>query len=66
MTIETFKVGDRVHHIGRKEDGTIIRVGDRVLVEFDNPTPRGARSIGEFDELWFKTHHGWLQPLNQQ
>lgn len=57
-----FKAGDRVHHIGRKEDGTVLpfeRTG-AVRVKFDNPAPSGNPSIGEFDELWFKTHPGWL------
>lgn len=62
-----FKAGDRVHHIGRKEDGTILPFDTTgvVRVEFDNPTPRGNKSIGEFDENWFRTHTNWLLSLQQ-
>lgn len=58
-----FRVGDRVHHIGRAENGTVVSLAnDTVHVEFDQPTPRGNKSIGEFDEVWFNTHKGWLRP----
>lgn len=60
-----FKVGDRVHHVGRKEDGMVTSVSnDVVCVQFDNPTPRGGVSRGEFDEVWFNTHRGWLTVTN--
>lgn len=63
--IPKFNAGDRVHHRGRNEDGTIIRASDTlVVVEFDNQTPRGGRSFGEFDEVWFNTHEGWLTHPN--
>ena len=59
-----FKAGDRVHHIGLGEDGTVLDdTAGVVIVEFDNPTPRGNRRIGEFDEVWFNSHPGWLKPL---
>lgn len=60
-----FKAGDRVHHIGRKEDGTVLSFDTAgvVRVEFDNPTPRGNKSFGEFDEAWFNAHPGWLRNL---
>lgn len=58
-----FKAGDRVHHIGRREDGTVIESNTTgvVRVAFDNPTPSGNRSVGEFDEIWFNGHPGWLK-----
>lgn len=60
-----FKQGDRVRHIDRNENGTVLWVHDGVVtVEFDNPTPRGSVSVGEFDEVWFKTHEGWLVPTD--
>lgn len=60
-----FKAGDRVHHIGRKESGTVLPfdAAGVVRVEFDNPTPTGSKSIGEFDGGWFASHPGWLMPL---
>lgn len=61
--VPKFNVGDRVHHIGRRENGTVTGTGDRIVVEFDNPTPRGNKSIGVFDDLWFRSHDGWLQPV---
>lgn len=59
---QMFKAGDRVHHVGRKDDGTVLPFDTTgaVRVQFDNPTPGGNRSIGEFDEVWFKSHPGWL------
>ena len=64
--IPKFEPGQRVSHIGRKEDGTIIRASDRqVVVEFDNPTSRGGRSFGEFDEVWFDRHPDWLRKLDE-
>lgn len=62
-----FRAGDRVHHVGRRENGTVLPSDTTsvVLVEFDNPTPRGNKSIGEFDEVWFNTHPGWLQLIQQ-
>lgn len=62
--VPRFKIGDRVYHIGRQETGTVIGDGDCIIVEFDNPSPRGMRSIGEFDEMWFNSHDGWLQPAS--
>lgn len=58
-----FRAGDRVHHIGRGEDGTVLpstKTGV-VRVEFDSPPPIGRKSIGEFDEVWARSHHDWLQ-----
>jgi hypothetical protein len=62
-----FKAGDRVHHIGRNEDGTVLPFDKSgvVRVEFDKPTPRGGRKVGVFDEVWFNNHPGWLQLLPQ-
>lgn len=53
----SFKDGDRVHHIGRKEDGTVTvqRNGD-IEVLFDRPAPSGKPSIGIFDENWFHAY----------
>lgn len=60
-----FKAGDRVHHTGRGEDGTILEFTSTgvVRVKFDKPAPSGNPSIGEFDHVWFATHPGWLKPL---
>lgn len=61
-----FKAGDRVRHIARKECGTVLE-SDRtgvVRVEFDNPIPSGSKSIGEFDEVWFRMHPGWLLSID--
>jgi hypothetical protein len=57
-----FQVGDRVYHVGRKQFGTILEIGTTVRVEFEIPMPSGGRSIGEFDEVWFNSHLGWLIP----
>lgn len=64
---QMFKAGDRVRHIGRNEAGTVLpfETAGVVRVEFDNPTPRGSKSIGEFDEAWFRIHPGWLVSLQQ-
>jgi hypothetical protein len=64
---EMFKAGDRVCHIGRKEDGTVLPFDTAgvVRVLFDNPTPRGHKSIGEFDEAWFRIYPGLLVSLQQ-
>jgi len=61
-----FKAGDRVRHSGRRECGTVLESNTTgvVRVEFDNPTPRGGKSVGEFDEAWFKTHPGWLMSID--
>lgn len=60
-----FTVGDRVHHVGRSEDGTVVSLThEAVHVEFDQPTPGGRPSIGIFDEVWFNTHEGWLKPTD--
>jgi hypothetical protein len=63
----SFKAGDRVHHIGRRENGTVLPfiTPEVVRVEFDNPAPSGRPSIGEFDELWFRTHPNWLTSIQQ-
>lgn len=62
-----FSVGDRVHHISRGEDGTVTSTDKGVLtVEFDNPSPSGGKSIGQFDECWFETHNGWLLAAAQK
>lgn len=65
---QMFKTGDRVHHVGRREDGTVLPdiTIDVVRVQFDNPTPRGDPSIGQFDELWFDMHPGWLKLILAQ
>lgn len=67
---EMFKVGDRVHHSGRNETGTVLPFTETgvIRVEFDLPTPRHGRCIGEFDAIWFKSHPGWLRllPRNPQ
>lgn len=65
---EIFKAGDRVHHIGRQENGTILpfNLTGVVRVEFDSLTPRLNPSIGEFDAIWFKSHPNWLQLIPQQ
>jgi len=65
--VPPFKVGDRVKHIGRNECGTVISTDDDVVdVEFDIQTPRGAISIGRFDERWFASHEGWLIAASQE
>ncbi len=33
-------------------------------VTFDNPTPRGRKSIGVYDSVWFKTHPNGLTKLD--
>ena len=38
---------------------------DRVHVRFDNPTPRGAVSKGEYDELWFSNYPRGLQIVSR-
>lgn len=56
-----FKTGDRVQHVGRGEIGTVtILQNGNVQVEFDNPTPRGHRSIGEYDKAWFEQYPNGL------
>lgn len=57
-----FKDGDRVRHIGRHEDGTVKLLDNgSVQVTFDNLAPSGKPSVGEYDEVWFRTHPNWLQ-----
>jgi hypothetical protein len=58
-----FQAGDRVRHVGRQEDGAVLPFDTAgvVKVEFDDPTPRGNRSIGEYDETWFRIHPHLLQ-----
>jgi len=65
---EMFKSGDRVHHSGRDEAGTVLEfvAAGVVRVQFDNPAPSGKPSIGEFDEVWFRNHPGWLTLIRQQ
>ena len=61
-----FKVGDRVYHTDRQDFGAVTSLENAtVQVTFDNPTPRGNRSIGEFDEVWFRSHPNWLLPEKQ-
>jgi hypothetical protein len=56
-TLPPFKVGDRVTHTGRQECGTVTGVEDGcVVVEFDNPTSRGYKSIGKYDAAWFRMY----------
>lgn len=66
--MSNFNAGDRVHHIGRGENGTVLPFVTTgvVRVEFDSPAPSGKPSIGEFDGLWFDRHPDWLQPIPQQ
>jgi hypothetical protein len=59
--VKDFKPGDRVRHVSRDELGTVERVDDYVHVRFDKPTPRGAASRGEYDELWFSKFPRGLQ-----
>lgn len=62
-----FSVGDRVYHSGRQDFGNVTSIENEVVkVEFENPTPRGNRSIGEFDEVWFRTHPGWLKRASEE
>lgn len=56
-----FREGDRVHHGGRTEDGTVTSVANGVVtVEFDIRTSRGNISVGAYDELWFQLNQNLL------
>lgn len=62
MRPENFKDGDRVCHINRGELGTVkITDEGHVMVTFDNPTPRGAKSVGIYDYNWFEVYPDGLQ-----
>lgn len=60
--LHSLMAGDRVRHIGRNEEGTVLPFDTAGVVKvlFDKPTPSGAKSIGEFDQVWFMTHPNWL------
>jgi hypothetical protein len=65
MIAMMFKEGDRVHHLSRDDNGTVLkfeRPGE-VRVKFDRASRPGRPDIGIFDEVWFKTHPGWLTPV---
>ena len=56
-----FKDGDRVRHVSRNEVGTVKVLGNgNVQVTFDNPTPRGNKSVGEYDADWFRIYPNGL------
>lgn len=61
MRPENFKNGDRVRHISRDEVGTVkITEEGHVMVTFDNPTPRGTKSVGIYDYNWFEIYPNGL------
>jgi hypothetical protein len=61
VVVPSFKVGDRVRHTGRQESGTVTSTENGcVIVEFDIPTPRGNKSVGNYDAVWFRTHPNML------
>lgn len=62
--VSDFKVGDRVCHVGRHENGTVDSVErECVYVRFDKATPRLNDSIGIFDEGWFRSYPNLLVKL---
>lgn len=63
LPFHSFKTGDRVHHTGRKEDGTVEIIDGNVQVTFDIPTARGNISVGLYDANWLATHQNWLIPI---
>lgn len=55
--LSDFGMGDRVKHLSRNEEGCVNAIeDDGVHVLFDNPTPRGNKSVGIFDHDWFRAH----------
>lgn len=58
-----FKTGDRVRHVSRGETGTVtILENGNVQVDFDLPTPKGNKSVGEYDPQWFRIYPNGLVP----
>lgn len=62
----TLKVGDRVRHVGRNEDGTVVNTIGYIKVDFDKLSPRGHRSVGQYDEKWFAMYPRLLQIIQRQ
>ncbi len=62
-----FKTGDRVRHASRREVGTVTSLpnGD-VQVDFDNPTPKGRKSVGIYDANWFRIYPNGLVALDAE
>lgn len=62
MNLSDLKTGYRVRHVSRDECGTVtILPNGNAQVIFDNPTPGGRVSIGEYDENWFKIYPNGLE-----
>lgn len=62
-----FKTGDRVRHMSRGEAGTVtVRPNGDVQVDFDNPTPKGHKSVGIYDANWFRVYPGGLVAMNAE
>jgi hypothetical protein len=59
-----YQPGDRVKHLSRDEIGTvsILPNGD-IQVDFDNPTPKGRKSVGIYDANWFRLYPNALVKL---
>lgn len=52
-TIDDFRLGDRVKHIGSQSVGHVIDVGrTQISVRYDE----GNEWTGIYDELWFRIH----------
>lgn len=51
-----FSVGDRVRHKSGMVGAVLNVLPDGVHVSWDN-----SRSVGIYDDLWFRGHPGWLQ-----
>jgi hypothetical protein len=55
--LPSFKVGDRVAHSSRQENGTVTAIENGcVVVEFDRPAPKGQKSVGKYDAAWFRMY----------
>lgn len=65
MKFSECKVGERVHHKGLNDCGTVTKIeGGIVDVIFDKPHSRGD-TLGSYDKVWFDLHGDLLVPANR-
>jgi hypothetical protein len=64
--LNEFKIGDRVKHVLRNQEGKVYSIEEEGLhVHFDSRTPRGNIAVGVYDDDWFRLHPDMLVNLSR-